>query len=71
MDGIDVVGVADTNMAAAQAAATRYGAASAESDAVQIIERLRPDGFVVATPGHSHVALAVAALRLDIPVLLE
>ena len=71
MGGIEVAGVADTNLAAAQAAATRYGAASAESDAVRMIERLRPDGFVIATPGHSHVALALAALRLDIPVLLE
>ncbi len=69
--GVVIAGIADVNAASAQAAAGRFGAGSAETDAVAMIERLRPDGFVIATPGHTHVALAQAALRLHIPVLLE
>ena len=68
---VDIVGIADTNLDAANNAAKRFGCPAAESDAVAMIQRLRPDGFVIATPGSTHVALTLAALRLDIPVLLE
>ena len=71
MSGVSIVGVADVNSGAAQAAAERFGAGTAAIDAVEMIERLRPDGFIVATPGQTHVALTSAALRLGIPVLLE
>lgn len=71
MNDVTIVGVADVVPAAAQAAAERFGAESAESDTVAMIERLRPDGVIIATPGHTHVALTRAALRLGIPVLLE
>ena len=71
MDEVVIAGVADIDLAAAEDAVARFGAESAGTDAAEMIERLRPDGFVVVTPGHTHVALASAALRLDIPVLLE
>ena len=71
MDGIEIAGVADVNQAAARAAAGRFGANETDHDAMAMIGRLRPDGFIIATPGNTHVALACAALRLDIPVLLE
>lgn len=71
MEDVLIAGVADVNMAAARDAAARFGAQSAGSDAVAMIEQLRPDGFVVVTPGPSHVELTCAALRLDIPILLE
>lgn len=71
MSGIEIAGVADINEAAARAAAEQFGVADGETGAVAMIERLRPDGFIIATPGHTHVDLACAALRLDIPVLLE
>ena len=71
MSDVAIVGVADVNSTAAQGAAERFGAGTAAIDAVEMIERLRPDGFIVATPGQTHVALTSAALRLGIPVLLE
>jgi UDP-N-acetylglucosamine 3-dehydrogenase len=36
-----------------------------------MLDELRPDGVIVATPGSTHVRIACAALDLDIPVLLE
>jgi predicted dehydrogenase len=71
MDGVSIAGVADTNVSAAQRGADQFGAAKVYADAVEMIEALRPDGFIVATPGATHVRLACAALRRDIPVLLE
>jgi len=71
MEGVAIAAVADTNAAAARDAMERFGAAGADCDAAAMMERLRPDGIVIATPGQTHVALACAALRLDIPVLLE
>ncbi len=71
MDRIEIVGVADIDEAAARAAAEQFGAGPAETGAIAMIERLSPDGVIIATPGHTHVELALAALRLDIPVLLE
>jgi len=68
---VTIVGIAEPNESAAQAAILQFGLEKADRDAVAMIERLRPDGFIVATPGHTHVELASAALRLDIPVLLE
>lgn len=71
MDDVAIAGVADIDMAAARDAADRFGAARTDTDAVAMLERLRPDGVVIVTPGHTHVELACAALRLDIPMLLE
>ena len=68
---VEIVGIADTNPDAAHDAAKQFDCPFAGSDAVAMIQHLRPDGFIVATPGHTHVALTLAALRLDIPVLLE
>lgn len=71
MDEVVIAGVADINLAAARDAVERFGAESVDTDAVAMLERLRPDGFVVVTPGHTHVELTSAALSLGIPVLLE
>lgn len=71
IDGVVIAGVADTNQAAAQQAAARWGAGDWGSDAGDLADRLRPDGLIVATPGQTHVALAVQALRCGIPVLIE
>ena len=71
MTGVVIAGVADLNLASARVAADKFGAAGAGVDAVKMIERLRPDGFIVASPGYTHVALTSAALHLGIPVLLE
>ncbi|MCB1495860.1 MAG: Gfo/Idh/MocA family oxidoreductase [Bauldia sp.] len=68
---VAVVGVADANAEAAEAAASRFGVAETATDAIELTERLRPDGLIVATPGPTHVAIAGHALGLGIPVLVE
>jgi len=68
---VEVVGIADRNSAAAEAAASRFGIAETATDAIEMAERLRPDGLIVATPGPTHVAIAGHALGLGIPVLVE
>lgn len=71
MADVALVGVADVNVALAEEAAGRYGIADRGADATTLIDRLRPDGLIVATPGSTHVGLAVHALELGIPVLVE
>ena len=71
IDGATIAGVADIDAGAAGDAAGRFGAETSGTDAVALIDRLRPDGFIVATPGSTHVGLARAALTRGIPVLLE
>src|SRR3954451_1904480 len=71
MDNISLVGVADTNPAAATAAAEQFGIAGAYANAFEMLGQLKIDGCVIATPGHTHVGIACEALRLGIPILLE
>ena len=57
--------------AATDSAVASFGAAEGFADAIAMLDAVRPDGLIVATPGHTHVAIATAALERDIPVLLE
>jgi predicted dehydrogenase len=66
-----IVGVSDTNHGAAEEAVARYAGERAFTDTVAMLDAVRPDGLIVATPGNTHVALATAALERNIPVLLE
>lgn len=70
MDDVEIAGVADIDVAAAHRAAEQHGGRYA-ADAVELLDQLRPDGLIVATPGQTHVPLAAEALRRDIPVLVE
>jgi predicted dehydrogenase len=71
MADVELVGVADRLPAAARDAAARYGVPVWDENARDLVERLRPDGLIVATPADSHVPLATAALARGIPVLVE
>lgn len=66
-----VAGVADIDQVAATRCAELFGATGVFGDAAEMLDELRPDGIIVATPGSTHVQIACAALHLDIPVLLE
>ena len=67
---VTIVGVADPGPAAA-AAMRDFGAEQAFADAKAMLDAVKPDGLIVATPGRTHVAIASAALAWNIPVLLE
>lgn len=69
----EVVGIADLSETASREAARAFGheSAATHTDAVTLLDALKPDGLIVATPGFTHVPLATAALQRNIPVLLE
>jgi predicted dehydrogenase len=67
----EIVGIADIRTGAAEDAAARYGVGDWDTDAMTLVERLRPDGLIVATPGSTHVALATSALAAGAAVLVE
>ena len=71
MPAVEIAGIADANPAAAREAAARYGVKEAETDALALIERAKPDALIVASPGPTHVPIATAALAHGIPVLVE
>ncbi len=63
--------LAEPRPEAREAAAANFALADADADALALIDRFRPDGIVVATPANAHEALAIEALRRNIPVLVE
>lgn len=66
-----VVAIADRNEKAARTAAARHGVKDWGPDIIELLERTRPDGVIIASPGRTHVPLALAALELGIPALVE
>ena len=68
---VELASVADVNVEAARGAAERFGALDWGTDIAALLERRRTDGLIVATPGKTHVPLALRALELGIPVLVE
>ena len=70
LENVTIVGIAEPNSVAARIAGERFGIA-VDFDAVAMMERLKPDGIVIASSGATHLPLASAALARNIPVLLE
>lgn len=70
-DDLTIVGVAEPSSAAADSAIASFGVEATFADPVAMLDAVEPDGLIVATPGHTHVAIATAALERHIPVLLE
>lgn len=66
-----VVAIADRNETAASTAAERHGVEDWGSDIIDLLRHTRPDGVIIASPGQTHVPLALAALELGIPALVE
>jgi predicted dehydrogenase len=71
MPEVEIAGIADIDPAAARRAGDEHGVRDCATDAAAMVERLRPDGLVVASQSASHLPIARAALGLGIPVLVE
>jgi predicted dehydrogenase len=67
----NVVGIADTNVAALERACARYGIANCRADPLRLIDEIAADAVIVATPAASHVEIGLRALGRDLCVLLE
>lgn len=70
LDFVELVGICDSNRAAAEALAARFRIALVGTRLSELAEA-RPDAVHVLTPPASHAALAIQALRMGCHVLVE
>ena len=66
----DLVGVADTDAAAAQRVAAKFGT-KAYSDYRQLLDIAKPDAVTLAVPTVHHHAIALELIERGIPLLIE
>lgn len=70
LDFVDVVGICDSQLPAAQALAKRFGVARAAARLEELADA-QPQAVYVLTPPSSHPAIALAALDMGCHVLVE
>ena len=70
LDFVDVVGICDSQLAAAQALAARFGVARSAATLADLADA-RPQAVYVLTPPASHPAIALAAMDMGCHVLVE
>jgi predicted dehydrogenase len=70
LDGVDLVGVCDTDADRAAAAGRSYGVPWF-TDHAELIETVRPEVVHVCTPHNEHVPVAIDCLEAGVAVLLE
>lgn len=70
LDFVDVVGICDSQLPAAQALAKRFGVARAVARLEELADA-QPQAVYVLTPPSSHPAIALAALDMGCHVLVE
>ncbi len=70
LDFVDVVGICDSNLAAAQALAARFGVPRTAASLAELADA-QPQTVYVLTPPASHPAIALAALEMGCHVLVE
>jgi UDP-N-acetylglucosamine 3-dehydrogenase len=70
LDGVTLAGIADTNRAAARAAAQRFGVPHF-GPAEELLDEARPDAVTVAVPTGMHLPVTLAALVRGVHVLVE
>jgi predicted dehydrogenase/nucleoside-diphosphate-sugar epimerase len=71
MKNARVAGLCDTNQEAARVLAERFGVPQVFTDALEMVEALRPDMVHILTPPQSHAAYAELAARAGCNVLVE
>ncbi len=70
-EGVEIVGLCDTDVAKAQALATRFGVPDVYDDIEDLLRYCRADAIVVCTPNHLHEVHVISAIRAGLPVLCE
>lgn len=70
LDFVELVGICDSNLAAATALAERFGVAKAASSLADLASQ-NPQAVYILTPPASHAALAMQALDMGCRVLVE
>lgn len=70
LDFVEIVGICDSNLAAAEALAARFDVELATASLAELAPA-RPHAVHVLTPPSSHAALAIAALDMGCHVLVE
>ncbi len=70
-EDVEVVGVADMRLTAAEETARRYNLPHAYSDPQKLLDELNPDIVSVCTPNISHQTWSIAALKAGAHVLCE
>ena len=70
-EAVEIAGLCDTDVAKAQALATRFGVPDVYDDIEDVLRYSRPDAVVVCTPNHLHEVHVVGAIRAGLPVLCE
>jgi predicted dehydrogenase len=69
--GVAVVGIADPELARAEARARDFGIERAFADPLAMLDALSPDALDVASPRETHAALVLAAAARGIAVLCQ
>lgn len=70
MEGVELVGVADADLASAEAITSRYGGAPF-ADPEALLDRLRPEVVIIAVPTVDHLQVALQAIDRRIHLLVE
>jgi UDP-N-acetylglucosamine 3-dehydrogenase len=70
MPEVELVGIADANLATAQAVARRYGT-QAYSDHLRLLREMRPDAVTVAVPTVEHLRVALDCIEHGVHLLVE
>jgi predicted dehydrogenase len=70
MPGVELVGIADPDIQAAEFVARRYGA-RAYADYARLLDEQRPDAVAVAVPTVDHLDVALQVIRRKIHLLIE
>ncbi len=68
---LDIVGVADVSMAAAQQLAAQFNIPAHFNDYRELIDKMRPDVVHILTPPQTHAAIASETMKAGCHVLLE
>jgi len=70
LDFVDVIGICDSNLAAAQALAQRFNVPAAVASLAEL-KQASPNAVYVLTPPSSHPAIAIEAMQMGCAVLVE